>query len=972
MKKIYLLLCLFVFVLNSQGQLLYEPFSYTSSTTSGLSAQSAGAWSIINTGDSILVDNASLSYTGLSASAGNKVKFDGSGTDYYRQFTSQLSGSVYASFILNVSALGGLTTTGGYFTGFIQDASTTSFGGTVWTRLSTTAGKYNVGISTRSNSAVTWLATDLNPGTPYFIVRAYDMITGTGNDVARIWLNTSAIGGAEPVADATSVAGTDLASVARVFLRQDNTTNTPFIEIDEIRVGTTWASVTPSGAAVPSLSASALTAFGNVCTNTSAGPNSFTITGTALTTANVDVAALTGYTYSATSGGTYTSTLSFTQPGGSFSQQVFVNFLPTAIQSYNGNISVSGGGAASAITVAAVGAGVNSAPSVTTGAASAITSSTATLAGSITATGCTASTAYGIEYSLINGFANGTGTQVASTNLAAGNYTSGLSGLAAATVYYYKAYATNAGGTTYGTQQTFTTASLSPSVNTTPLTSFGNVCVNTTAGPNSFTITGSNLTTANVDVAALSGYTYSTTSGGTYTSSLSLVQPGGTFSQQVFVKFLPTAILSYNGNIAIIGGGLVAAINVAAVGAGVNSAPSITTGAASSITTTTATLAGSISATGCTVVTAYGVEYSVINGFVSGTGTQVASTNLASGNFTSALSGLATGTVYYYKAWATNGGGTAYGTQQTFTTATPPPPALTATALTAFAAVCINTTAGANSFTINGSNLTNVNIAVGALAGYTYDTVATGPYYSALTIPQTGGSFSKIVYVNFRPTLVQSYNGNIPVTGGGTTGILNVAASGSGINSPATVTTGAASNLTTYSATLSGTVATNGCSAVTVYGVEYSGINGFTNGAGTQVVSTNISGTGFYSLLSGLVQGATYYYMAYVINAGGIAYGAQQSFTVPSIVNGFRVYPVPAERGSSIRVSMNNLTPGYYGLLFFNSAGELAYQKNINIQAGFINQDISIPGTLAKGTYRLQLMNFEKTIAAKTILILGY
>jgi hypothetical protein len=40
----------------------------------------------------------------------------------------------------------------------------------------------------------------------------------------------------------------------------------------------------------------------------------------------------------------------------------------------------------------------------------------------ITADGCTSVTAYGIEYSTTNGFANGSGTQEAGSNLSAGNF----------------------------------------------------------------------------------------------------------------------------------------------------------------------------------------------------------------------------------------------------------------------------------------------------------------------------------------------------------------------------------------------------------------------------------------------------------------------------------------------------------------------------------------------------------------------
>jgi hypothetical protein len=963
MKKIYFLVLMSIAVLNCQAQLMYEPFNYTPDPTNGVYTQSGGLWVRINTGDSILVTSGSLSYTGLPASTGNKVAFDGSGSDNYRAFTAQTTGNVYYSFILNVSSLGTMNTTGTYFTGLIQTASTSSFGATVWTRLSATAGKFNIGISTRSNSAVSWLAADLNPATSYFVVADYEIISGTANDIAKIWLNTSAIGGSEPAADATAVPGTDLsaAGIERVLLRQDAATTTPFIEFDELRVGTSWADVTPSGA-VPTLTISSpLAAFGNVCINTTAGPNSFTISGSNLTTANVTVAALAGYTYSTTSGGTYTSTLSIPQPGGSFSQQVFVKFTPTAVQSYNGNIVVGGGGA-TPVNAAASGAGVNDMPTVTTGGASSITQTSATAAGTINSIGCSAITAYGIEYSTTNGFANGTGTQVPSSNLSGGNFSSNLTSLNPGTTYYYKAYATNSAGTAYGSQQSFTTLTPNPSLSASTLTGFGNVCINTSAGPNSFTISGSNLTSANVTVGPLTGYTYSTTAGGTYTSSLSLSQPGGTYSQQIFVKFTPTAVQSYNGNIAV-GGGGAPSINVAASGAGVNSAPGVTTGAASSVTQTSAIAAGTISSTGCSGITAYGIEYSTTNGFANGTGTQVASTNLSGGNFSSTLNGLSPSTTYYYKAYATNGGGTSYGTQQSFTTIAP---VLTATALAAFNNACVGSTVGPNSFTITGIGLTNAAVNVGPLNGFSFSTTAGGTYTSSLTFTQPGGAYSQQVFVKFSPTAVQSYNGNIPVSGGGAA-TINVVASGAGVNTVPTVVTDANTTLTNHSAILSGSISDNGCSPVISYGFELSGVNNFTLGTGAKKVATNLAGGGFSSLVDGLVQGATYYYRAYATNNGGTAYGAQMSFTLPSIAPGFSFYPVPANRGKEVRISIDNLVPGYYGLQFISSEGKLAYQYDMNIQVSFINQSFMIPYGIAPGIYHLRLVSGEKIIATKKI-----
>jgi hypothetical protein len=215
------------------------------------------------------------------------------------------------------------------------------------------------------------------------------------------------------------------------------------------------ATIAPS----PLLSANSLTAFGSQCIGSSYGPNSFTITGTTLTSANVTVAALSGYSFSINSIGPFTSSLSMNQPGGSFSTIIYVQFNPIASVNYDGYFTVAGGGAP-AITVAASGQGINTTATSTTGASSAITSNAADLAGTISSLGCSNASAYGIEYSTTSGFVNGSGTSVSSSNLVSGNYNSSLSGLNPNTTYYYTSFVTNNGGTTYGSEQSFTTLDL--------------------------------------------------------------------------------------------------------------------------------------------------------------------------------------------------------------------------------------------------------------------------------------------------------------------------------------------------------------------------------------------------------------------------------------------------------------------------------------------------------------------------------
>lgn len=207
------------------------------------------------------------------------------------------------------------------------------------------------------------------------------------------------------------------------------------------------------------------TPFGEACINTSV-KTSFVFDGTNLDDSDLTVTGPTGYLFSLTENGTYVSSLDIVYSGTSLDDQVvWVQFTPTAVQSYNGNIEVSGGGLAEAFEVAVTGSGINTSVSVTTGTASGISAEQATAAGSLEQ-GCSSVTAYGIEYSTTNGFVNGSGTSVAASNLLAGDFSSLLTGLAPNTVYYFKAYATDDSGTVYGSQQTFTSANLDAPVST--------------------------------------------------------------------------------------------------------------------------------------------------------------------------------------------------------------------------------------------------------------------------------------------------------------------------------------------------------------------------------------------------------------------------------------------------------------------------------------------------------------------------
>ena len=730
----------------------------------------------------------------------------------------------------------------------------------------------------------------------------------------------------------------------------------------------------------PTLSATALAAFGPLCVNAGpSGPKSFTIIGTGLSTADITVGALSGFTYSTTDPGTYTTSLSIGQTGGNFSRDVFVKFDPTAVMSYNGNIPVGGGGATS-INVAASGSGVDTPPTVATGAATAITTSSATVAGTLnTSLSCGTIIAYGIEYSTTSGYTPGTGTSVPSTNLGGTSFSSALSGLAPCTVYYTHAYATRSSETTYGAQGTFTTSAIAAPVaaagssvgangftanwGSVPGATGYKLDVYTISPTNDEDFTDANFTSNPAWSGSTSEYSILTASplpsgsastdasylGSSATTGTSaLTMPSSEVLEWKFswgsanyspsntnyfgVILMSDAVISdidasFNGYYLQIGASgsndrieLWRSTGLTKTKLGDFSSSPIVGGAALSnglnvrvtrsgsgvfelfystgftYATTPTTSAGTLTDNTYNVSSRFGIYTAFANvgatrrvyidNIVLGVGeTSVSGYNDLSVVGTSqAVTGLSPLTTYYYRVRTVGATCTSANSNViTVNTTAGVTPTLTAGALTGFGNVCINTTAGPNSFHVDGFNLTTADVTVGALSGFTYSTTALGTYTSTLSITQPGGTFSQDIFVKFTPTMVQAYDGDIAIGGGGATGIT-AAVVGSGIDTEPLVTTGAASAITTTSATVAGTLdVSTACGTVTAYGIEYSTTLGFANGSGTAVPSTNLLGTNFSSALSGLASCTVYYTHAYATRAAGTTYGSEGSFTTASI-----------------------------------------------------------------------------------------
>jgi len=244
MKKSYLLFFISFLVipfLSTNGQIFVENFDYPV----GDSLTQHGWISHSGTGFPFLVVSGSLSYTGYPSSGiGNSTIVEsgsGSRQDVHVDFTSVSSGSIYASFLVNLDSA---STNGEYFFHFGENPWTTSFRGRVFAR-NDGSGNIQFGLSKASTSTVEWTTTTYTFGTTYLLVVKYEIVVDpTGSDdVVKLYVNPNVSGPEPGTSDLTnSDSNTDIA-VGGIALRQGS--NQLTLTIDGIRVATDWNDVVP-------------------------------------------------------------------------------------------------------------------------------------------------------------------------------------------------------------------------------------------------------------------------------------------------------------------------------------------------------------------------------------------------------------------------------------------------------------------------------------------------------------------------------------------------------------------------------------------------------------------------------------------------------------------------------------------------------------------------------------------------------
>ena len=233
----------------------YESFDYAA----GSILTNSQLWWSANSGDDILVTEGNLSYNGLAASQGKSIAFAGAGKEAYSQFTTQTSGTVFTSFIFNVTDLTAVTTDGTetYFAGWLGENSNSAYRGRIFLKKS--GDQYLIGLDATATTS-NYATSAYNTNSPVFVVTSYDFTTGVFNT----WINPNIAtlsGSTAPTLSATLT--TPAANIGGFILRQDDDAKTPAIAFDELRIGNTLASVVPTTANVVTNEIDGLKVFPN-------------------------------------------------------------------------------------------------------------------------------------------------------------------------------------------------------------------------------------------------------------------------------------------------------------------------------------------------------------------------------------------------------------------------------------------------------------------------------------------------------------------------------------------------------------------------------------------------------------------------------------------------------------------------------------------------------------------------------------
>ncbi len=208
-----------------------------------------------------LILGGNLNGGGLAGVRGNSVKFGGNGTSArFNLGTNSATGSWYFSLLARLTDITGLSGTGVFWAGYTESSGAQSSTPTVvGTRVITkaAAGGYQIGLDKNRGLAGLFVfdPTVYTTNDTLLLVGCYTFNPGsTTNDVSELWINPPAGSfglATAPPPNLTSTVSNDLSQIASFVLFNRNAAQPAQIIADEIRIGQSWASVTPPAAVIP-------------------------------------------------------------------------------------------------------------------------------------------------------------------------------------------------------------------------------------------------------------------------------------------------------------------------------------------------------------------------------------------------------------------------------------------------------------------------------------------------------------------------------------------------------------------------------------------------------------------------------------------------------------------------------------------------------------------------------------------------
>jgi signal transduction histidine kinase len=234
--------------------LFYEGFDYPADEKLGESS-SVTNWE--NSKTTVSIVSGSLDYEGLKAPIGHRlyVQSSGASLDGVRTapaaWAEQFGGTLYVSFVLRLRSVAGISSTG-EGTSLLTIGHTSNSSQLLGINL-LNDGTIRLGILKYPSDGTVVSSTAFFTNGPganlstddtiaYFIVAKYEWLEGPANDRVTLWVNPTTLGTGEDANHKLSVSsGPDGAkSAGRLTISRG-----PDVYLDELRLGQTWAEVTP-------------------------------------------------------------------------------------------------------------------------------------------------------------------------------------------------------------------------------------------------------------------------------------------------------------------------------------------------------------------------------------------------------------------------------------------------------------------------------------------------------------------------------------------------------------------------------------------------------------------------------------------------------------------------------------------------------------------------------------------------------